>query len=197
MKQWITLLAATAIFASCSKQDMQEESLQQNNSLQSMASRSSQEGTFVSEWEQYNDWTKRDSADVSIFYRERSLSDHSSQIANGGLVITAAKASKAAPEYEGYQNPSLLDFYVISSNFRSERGFYLLYDHVTPQKVTVSFNLPYRADSSPQISNHLSLHDFQFQYIVLTAQFLADNDLNEQTVRGYTYQQLMSLLFGK
>jgi hypothetical protein len=195
MKQWITLLTAAAIFTSCSKQNLQEESLQQQNiELQSAAFRSGETGTYVSEWEQYSDWQKRDSSDVSIFYRERALPQYSSQVANGGLVLTFAKAGKAVPNYEQYQTPQSLDFHIIAANFRTREGVYFLYDKPAAEKLTIACNLPLTSGNTPLINSELSLNDFQFQYMVLSAGFLAQNELNEQNIRGLSYNQLMNLM---
>lgn len=195
MKQWITLLAATALFASCSKQDLQEESMQQENAARSSATRTSAEGAYVSGWEQTSQWQKSDQGDMSIFTIQRKTPEINSSVLDGGLVLTYGKANTTDPRYAHLQEPKLMPFYFLPESERVTGYYYHFSEEVSSGNINVVFRMPFTKDSNPQIGGGVRLNDVQYQHVVLTRTFLESRGLTASTVRNYyTYNQVMDLV---
>lgn len=194
MKQWITLLAATAILCSCSKEALQEDSLQQNNTTATAALRSGQAGTFVSGWEQYNDWTKSDQGSVSVFTLSRRTAEITSNVTNGGLVLSYAKISSSDPLYSSFNQPKMLPFYYLPESERPFPQTFYFTDVATDGNITIAYRVPFTKAMMPTLGGGASLQGVQFQYVIFTKEFLDSQGLTAAAVRSnYTYDQVISL----
>ena len=195
MKQWITLIAFTAIVCSCSKEDLQEENLQQDNAVATAAMRSGQQGTFVSGWEQYNNWIKTDVGDISFFTMTRSTPEVTSSVTNGGLVLSYAKISSTDPTYSSFAQPKMLPFYFLPEAERVSQQVYYFSDEALNGKITISYRVAHTSQTMPTMPEGASLQGAQFQFVVLTKEFLDSRGLSANTVRNYyTYDQVMNLV---
>jgi hypothetical protein len=195
MKQCITLLTAAAIFISCSKQDLQEESLQQDKELASAAMRSTQAGTFVSGWETYSNWTKSDQGDVTVFTLQRKSEAVASNVTNGGLVLTYAKVATSDPLYAPFNNPKMLPFYFLPESERPRPQTFYFTNSVSDGNITILYRAPYTKQNMPVLGGGATLQNMQFQHIVLSSEYLQSRGLSANTVRNnYTYEQVMNML---
>jgi hypothetical protein len=194
MKQWITLLAATALFASCSKQDLQEESTQQDNATRTTATRTSAEGAYVSGWGQTNQWQKSDQGDASIFTTQKRLPEVDASVLDGGLVLTYAKANSSDPRYASLQEPRLMPFFFLPEAERVSGYYYYFSDQASFGSVSITFRIALTTELNPEIGGGVRLNDVQYQHVVLTKSFLESRGLTASTVRNYyTYSQVMDL----
>jgi len=194
MKKWITLLAVSAMVTACSKQELSNNTLQ-DESQRSSAMRSSQEGAYVSEWEQYNDWSKTNEGDKSRFSVVRKTPEINAGITNGGLVLTYAKVAVTDPRYASFANPTLMPFYYLPDAERPYPYTYYFSDAVSEGNVIITYSVPFTKEAMPLMGGGASLQSFQFQYVVLTGAFLDSRGLDPQTVRNYyTYDQVMNLV---
>jgi hypothetical protein len=196
MKQWITLLAATAIFSSCTKQDLQqeEENLQLEIEVTSAAMRSAQDGAFVSEWQQYHQWVKSDKGDMSSFAMTRKTPEVNSAVKDGGLVLSYAKAESQEPAYARFKNPTLIPFYFLPETVRPYPYHFYFSDAISEGKITVTYQMALTKEDMPHIGGGVYLSDMKFQFVVMTRQFLEAHAIDAQTIRdSYTYEQVMNL----
>lgn len=195
MKQWITLMAATAIFTACSKQDLQDETMQQNIANQPSAMRSAQQGAYVSAWEQYSDWIKTDEGTTSKFVLMRKTPEINAGVTNGGLVLSYAKVATNAPDYAPFTTPNMLPFYYLPASERPYPQTHYFSDVSSEGNIAISYRIPFTKQGTPAIGGGASLQSFQFQHVVLTKAFLDSRGLDAQTVRNYyTYNQVMNLV---
>lgn len=195
MKQWITLLAATALFASCSKQDLQEESVQQDSAVRSSATRNSVEGAYVSGWEQNTQWQKSDQSGMSIFTLQRKTPEINSSVLDGGLVLTYGKANTNDPRYAHLREPQMMPFFFLPESERVNGYYYHFSEEVSNGSINIIFRMPFTKEMNPQIGGGVTLNDVQYQHVVLTRSFLESRGLTASTVRNYyTYNQVMDLV---
>ena len=198
MKQWITLIASVAILASCSKSSLQDEqSASAANSTQITTDRAVSSGVYMSGWETFSNWSKKDSSEFSIFYKEVSVANFSNTLAAGGTVLTFAKIVNAAPRYEVYKTPQLLDFYFVPTAGRSKEGYYKMYDYVNGSQLTIGYTLPQTTSNFPGLDDYLNLNNFVYQYFVLPADFLNTRGMNAQSIQSVTYDQLIDMVTPK
>ena len=199
MKQWITLTAAMAIFASCTKQDLQQETLQQEKAhqaqVQTTALRQAQQGAYISEWEQYNTWSKTDEGNRSRFTVVRRTPEINSDVTNGGLVISYAKIVTTDPAYAHFNSPNMIPFHFLPQAERPYPGASYLTDASTDGNLTMVYQVPFTKNDMPPMGGGASLQAMQFQHVVLTKAFLNANNLSAATVRNYyTYEQVINLV---
>lgn len=194
MKQWITLLAATAVFTACSKQDLREDQLQQENTARSTSLRSTQEGAYVSGWEQFTNWVKTSDGSVSVFTTTRKATEVSAA-AGGGLVLGYAKVNTTNPLYLHLTKPTMLPFYYLPEAERPHPETYYFSEVVNGENIVLSYRSPFTKADMPTLPGGASLQDLQFQHVVLTKKFLDDRGLTAHTVQYYyTYDQVMALV---
>lgn len=195
MKQCITLLLAAAIISSCSKQDLQEENLPQQNFLPTIAFRAGQEGSFVSGWEQYSDWTKTEQGNISVFTLNRKTPEVNASVVNGGLVLTYAKVATSDPLYISFTSPKMVPFYYLPESERPQPQMFYFTDAATDGNIALMYRVPFTKQSLPAMAGGASLQAMQFQYVVLTKAFLESRGLTAGMVRNnYTYDQVMALV---
>lgn len=194
MKQWITLLTATAIFVSCSKENLNED-LQREKEPPSVAIPSSSTGNYMTDWETYGNWAKSDQGNVTVFTVQRKSDEVTSSVTNGGLVLTYAKLATTNPLYVSFNNPKMLPFYFLPESERPLPQTFYFTSSVSNGLITISYRVPYTKESSPAMAGDASLQNMQFQHIILPVEFLQSRGLNANTVRNnYTYNQVMNLL---
>ena len=195
MKQCITLLTAAAIFVSCSKQDLQEESLQTDKESASVALRSSKAENYVSGLETYSNWTKSDQGNVTVYTLQRKSDEVTTDVTNGGLVLTYAKVATTDPLYAPFNNPKMLPFYFLPESERPLPQTFYFTNSVSNGIITISYRVPYTKQTMPAMGGGASLQTIQFQHIVLPADFLQSRGVSATTVRNnYTYQQVLNLI---
>jgi len=195
MKQWITLLAATAIFTSCSKQDLQEESSHQTKEVAAAAMRSGQQGAYVSGWEQYNNWEKSDQGNVTVYTLQRKTGEVTTNVINGGLVLTYAKVTTSDALYTSFNSPKMLPFYFLPESERPRPQTFYVSDAVSNGAITVTYRVPFSKDHLPVMAGGASLQKIQFQYVVLSSEFLQSRGLTASQVRNnYTYDQVLNMI---
>ena len=195
MKQWITLFMAAAIFISCSKQDLEEESLHQNKELSPVAMRTAQDGAYVSGWEQYSNWERSEQGDVTVYTLQRKTGEVTSNVINGGLVLTYAKVSTSDPLYNSLNSPKMLPFYFLPESERPKPQTFYFTDALSNGNITIAYRVPFTKQSLPTMGGGASLQNMQFQYVVLTGAYLQSRGLTAATVRNnYTYTQVMNLI---
>lgn len=193
MKQWITLIAATAIFTSCSKQDMQEDLMQTKASIQS-STRATSNGAYISNWEQYTNWTKVDDKDVSRFTMKRKTPEITSEVTDGGLVISYGKVSTSDPRYASFTSPKMVPYYYLPEAERPIGNTNYFSDETSLGNVAVTYSVPATKDDMPTMGGGIGLSDYQFQYVVMTKMFLQSHGLSAEQVRNYyTYDQVINL----
>ena len=199
MKQWITLAVATAIFASCTKQDLQQETLQQEKAHQAQAQtaalRQAQGGAYISDWEQYSIWSKTDEGNMSKFIMMRKTPEINSGVTNGGLVLSYSKVATTDPVYARFTSPNMMPFYFLPEAERPRPETFYFTDASSDGNLTITYQVPFTKNDLPAMGGGASLGAMQFQYVVLTKAFLDANNLSAETVRNYyTYDQVMNLL---
>ena len=195
MKQWITLIASAAIICSCSKENLREESLQTNDSAPSTALRSVQQGTFVSDWQQYTDWTKTDEGNVSVFTLIRKTPEVTSSVINGGLALTYAKVTTTDPLYSSFNQPKMLPFFYLPEAEKPYQQTFYFTDAVSNGNITIAYRVPFTKEMMPPMAGGASLQGLQFQHVVMTKEFLDNQGLSADQVRNYyTYDQVMNLV---
>ena len=135
MKQWITLLAATAIMSACSKQDLRGDDMQSVSKTTSEsllppnhppALRVIPSGVFVSGWEQGGNWSSQSSDGMTMYSFVRMLPEYTANAANGGVMITFAKMEAGGTDFEIYTKPQRLNFTFSLPNARTVKGAYLM-----------------------------------------------------------------------
>lgn len=200
MKQWITLLAATALFTACSKQSLQDELQQENLSLQketssaTIAMRSTQSGAYVSGWEQFNNWMKSDDGTASVFTSTVKTSEVAA-VANGGLVLGYAKTSSTDPLYQHLTKPTMMPFYYLPESERPLPQTYYFSEVISGENIVLRYRMPFTKAETPTLQDGNSLQSLQFQHVVLTKEFLDSRGLAADAVRNYyTYEQVMTLV---
>ena len=194
MKQWITLLIAAALFASCSKQDLQED-LQQNEVSPAAMNTATQPGSYVSGWEKYSNWERSEQGDVVVFTTLRKSAEVSTDVMNGGLVLTYAKVATSDPIYSSFNNPKMLPFYFLPEAERPlPKTFYFL-TAVTNGNIAIMYRLPFSKQSILSLPAGVSLQNMQFQHVILSGEFLQSRGLDAEKIRNnYTYEQVMNLV---
>lgn len=194
MKQWITLLAVTTLFTACSKQDLQEDQLQEENTSNSTVLRSTQEGAYVSGWEQYSNWTKTDEGNTSVFTMNRKTSEVAAA-GNGGLVLGYAKVASNNPLYLHLTKPNMLPFYYLPQAEKPRPETYYFSEVVSGDNIVLHYRMPFTKAGTATLPGGASLQDLQFQHVLLSKTFLESRGLNAQTVQHYyTYEQVMALV---
>ncbi|RYZ28549.1 MAG: hypothetical protein EOO10_09150 [Chitinophagaceae bacterium] len=194
MKQWITLLTATAIFVSCSKQNLKED-LQQDKEPASVAGPSTTTGNYITAWENYSNWAKSDQGNVTVFTVQRKSDEVTSSVTNGGLVLTYAKLATTNPLYASFNNPKMLPFYFLPESERPLPQTFYFTSSVSNGVITITYRVPYTKENSPMMAGGASLQKIQFQHIILPTEFLQSRGLSASTIRNnYTYDQVMNLL---
>ncbi|HUC79300.1 MAG TPA: hypothetical protein VMR70_00235 [Flavisolibacter sp.] len=200
MKQWITLLAATALFTACSKQSLQDELQQENLSLQketssaTLAMRSTQSGAYVSGWEQFNNWIKTDDGTASVFTSTVKTPEVAAA-ANGGLVLGYAKSGSTDQLYQHLTTPTMLPFYYVPASGRPLPGNYYFSEVIAGENIVLQYRMPFTKAEIPTLLDGNSLQSLQFQHVVLTKEFLDSRGLTADAVRKYyTYDQVMTLV---
>lgn len=194
MKQWVTLLAATALFASCSKQNLEQENDNQEN-LRTTAMRSTQGGAYVSEWETSGSWIKTDAGNTSRFTWSRKTPEIGTDVLNGGLALTYAKLAPSDPSYAHLTKPTMLPFYFLPESERPIPKTFYFSQEVSNGTVSITYTVPFTKDALPRMNGGASLGSLQFQTIVLPKSFLDSLSLTAETVQlYYTYDQVMNLI---
>jgi hypothetical protein len=194
MKQWITLVAATALFSACTKQDLRESNTSIANTSTSPTV-TTQDGAFVSAWEQCGNWVKTTEGNASKFKLSRQTPEVSRAVVNGGVVMTYAKYANAVGSYADFVNPTLLPFYFLPPAERPNTHMNYFSDASTEGNVAVEYAVPLTAETLPLMGSGATLKDMQFQYIALTKKFLESRGLDAQTVKNnYSYKQVMALV---
>lgn len=195
MKQWIALLAVSALLAACSKQDLQEENLQQENTARTTGMRSVKDGAYVSEWEQYNVWTKSGDEQKSTFSMTRKSSEVNEGVLNGGLVLGYARVTTNDPAYLHLSRAAMLPFYYLPLSERPYPHMYYFSETASDENIVITYQVPFTKAAMPTLPGGASLQNIQFQHVVFTRAFLESRGLNAQTVQyNYTYDQVMSLV---
>ena len=194
MKPWITLLAAAAVFASCSKEKSEEQSSQARQSTVA-AFRQAQEGVYVSDWEQYNDWTKTDEGNLSRFAIVRKSPEIDASVLNGGIVLGYSRIALADPAYAPFNYPKMMPFYFLPEAERPNPQQYYFSDQSTNGNITVVYQGPYTKEEMPVMGGGASLRGMRFQFVAMTKAFLDSHGLTANTIRNYyTYDQVMTLV---
>ena len=194
MKQWITLAVATALFTSCTKQDLQQEKAHQAQA-QTAALRQAQEGAYISEWEQYTIWSKTDEGDKSKFTMRRRTPEINSGVTNGGLVLSYARIATTNPDYARFNSPNMMPFYFLPEAERPRPETYYFSNANSEGNILITYQVPFTKHDLPPMGGGASLQAMQFQYVVLTKAFLDANNLSAGTVQNYyTYDQVMNLV---
>lgn len=193
MKQWITLLAVSALFTACSKQDLREEPLQSESTTNATILRSTQDGAYVSGWEQYSDWVKTTDGDASVFTKTIK-SPEAAAAGNGGLVLGFARVTTSSPQYQHLTQPTRLPFYYLPESERPRPEMYYFSEIVSGENVLLRYRAPFTKADMPTLPGGASLQNIQFQHVVFTASFLQSRGLSANTVQNYyTYDQVMAL----
>lgn len=194
MKKWVTLLAATALIASCSKQDLQQETANQT-SLRTVTMRGTQGGAYVSEWETNGDWVKTDISNNSRFTWTRKVPEISSDVLNGGVVLTYSKFASSDPAYARFANPTALPYYYLPEAERPLPQTYYFSQDVSSGEISISYTVPYTKEAMPKMNGGASLSALRFQTIALPKSFLdARNVTAAMVLNYYSYEQVMSLI---
>lgn len=194
MKQWITLVLATAVFTSCSKESLQEEDAQTDKEVASAAMRLSEAGSYVSGWENYSTWERSEQGDVTIFTYQRKTAE-TAVATNNGLVLTYAKVASADPLYSSFNSPKMLPFYFLPEGERPRPQTYYFTTVVVDGNISLIYRAPFTKQAMPTLGGGASLQNVQFQHVVLSSEFLQSKGLTASTVRNnYTYQQVMNLI---
>jgi len=194
MKQWITLLAVAAFLTACSKQNLKENNTT-NANIDQTASATTQDGAFVSAWEQSTNWTKTNEGSVSRFKLSRQTPEVGRGALNGGVVMTYAKYANATGSYADFVNPTLMPFYFLPPAERPNTHMNYFSDATAEGNVSVEYAVPLTEGSLPLMGNGATLKDMQFQYVVMTKKFLDSRGLDAQTVKNnYSYKQVMALV---
>jgi hypothetical protein len=194
MKQWITLLTAAAMFASCSKQDLQQENVQQNE-ISSAAMNAAQPTNYVSGWEKYSNWERSEQGDVVVFTTLRKSAEVSPEVMNGGLVLTYAKVVTSDPLYSPFNNPKMLPFYFLPESERPLPKTFYFMNTVSNGNIAIAYRVPYTKQTMPLLGGGASLQNMQFQQVVITGEYLKSKGLDAEKVRNYySYEQVMNLV---
>lgn len=191
MKPWITLLSLIFIFSSCTK-----EQLSKSTEPQSLAAsaKSTQQGSYVSDWSTYSGWTKTDAAGYSIFSVKTEVPQITQDVVDNGLVLIYAKVNTNDPDYQRFTMPVMLPFYFLPPSERPMPETFYFFDTTMPGLIKISYKVNFTKEENPPTGGGTSLGDFQFQYVVFTPQFLSDRGLDKTKVRNYyTYDQVMVL----
>ena len=196
MKQWITLVAAAAIFASCTKENLKEESIEQSaGRAKASALRVAQDGAFVSDWEQYANWERTDEGDFSTFSINRKTPEVTSGVTNGGLVLSYGKFSSNEAAYAPFSNPKMMPFYFMPEAERPRANTHYFAHSSSNADISVAYRVPATKEELPAMGGGASLPAMKFQYVVMDKNFLSRHGLDAETVRNtYTYEQVMALL---
>lgn len=195
MKQWITLATATVIFTSCTKQNLQEENLLQEKQTSGSALRVSKTGAYVSNWEQFSEWQKADEGSISMFIVKRKTPEVTSDVTNGGLVLSYAKTATSNPNYILFTSPVQMPFYFLPESERPYPYHYHFSDGSSEGLITIVYRTPLTKATLPAMGGGASLPAMQFQFVVITRAFLEANGLTAEAVRNnYTYEQVMNLV---
>ncbi|HEX8315598.1 MAG TPA: hypothetical protein VF609_11420 [Flavisolibacter sp.] len=195
MKQWITLLAASAVFTACTKQDLQQEDLQNENTARTTVMRSTQDGAYISDWEQYNTWTKGGDEKITTFSMMRKTSEINAGVTNGGLVLGYAKVVTSDPLYMHLSKPNMLPFYYLPESERPYPNTYYFSEEALDGNIIITYRMPFTKANTATLPGGASLENIQFQHVVLSKAFLESRGLDLQTVQdNYSYDQVMALL---
>jgi hypothetical protein len=192
MKKWITLWCTSAIlFTACSKDDLQAN--QQENASTPVGIRSAENNYYASNWEQMKSWNHTDSSGYRLYYSEKINPELTSDVINGGVVMSYAKINMTDPNYTQFNNPSMMPFYFLPPWERPNLSFYW-YEEADPGKLRVFYRTKSK-DDLPAFPEGKTMNDFQFRYFVITREFLDSHGLTPSDVKNhYTYQQLVNLL---
>lgn len=199
MKQWITFgISALVLLASCDKRDTLDTtseplvaSAAAGNASVSARATASSDGIYASDWMQSASWNSYDSLNFRIFYTEEGAPQISNDILANGVVVTFGRVSLSAPEYQQFNNPTMLPFYFVGTNGRPQKNSFYFYDHPSEGTARISYSTQATDGSMPAGT---SLGQFQFRYFVITSSFLSQHNLTEEMIRSnYTYNQLMEL----
>ena len=195
MKQCVTLFIVTALLFSCAKQDLQQEEDNLNSASAKKNNPGLQNGAYASDWEQYNNWTKKDEDGYSTYSVTKKVSELTPSIVEGGLVLTYAKVATSDAGYQQFTKPGLVPFYYLPPSERPAAGVYYFSDNTSTEQMTVSYRTQSSKAELPAMGGGVALKDFKFQYVVFTREFLDSRGLDKNTIRNYyTYEQVMNLM---
>lgn len=198
MKQWITLIAVAASFASCTKENLKEDSMEateQTATIKSSGMRVVQNGAYVSDWEQYGSWNRTDEGDFSTFGIHRKTPEVTSGVMNGGLVMSYAKYTSDAAEYAPFANATSMPFYYLPEAERPIAHNNYFSGANAEGDISIAYSVRTTKQEMPEMGGGASLPAMKFQYVVMDKTFLTNHGLDAQTVQNnYSYEQVMQLL---